>query len=105
MMARRKQKPEPRPRPFAVLPILGYSVECYWADLTDTDRDAAYDHSRRRIRICTSLHNPTDVTERLIHECIHAVDLHLNLELTEHQVKILGTGLTQMLDQYLKAVK
>ncbi len=92
-------------KPFAVLPILGYSVECYRADLTDTDRDAAYDHSRRRIRICTGLHNPTDIAERLIHECIHAVDLHLNTELTEHQVKLLGTGLAQMLDRYLKVVK
>lgn len=103
-MARKRK--QPAPKPFAVLPILGYKVACFWGDLSDTDRDAAYDPRCRRIRICTSLQNdPADVAERLVHECIHAVDTHMHLDLTEHQVKLLGAGLAQMLEQYLKPVR
>ena len=101
MMTKKKKQ-----EPFAVLPLLSYHVECYWADLTDTDRDADYSHPLRRIRICESLKgNPADVRERLLHECLHAVESHMHLDISHEHVKLLGAGLAQLLAQYIKPVR
>lgn len=85
--------------------ILGYTFDIIYTDDNNLIQDilkvrsetiyvGAVDGPARKIYINTEANKHEDETlETILHECIHAIDHFMGIDLSEEQVKRLGVGI------------
>lgn len=100
-----------------IINILGYDFDIIYTEDNELIQDVlgvreeqlyagCVDGGARKIYINTLANKHDDETlETIIHECIHAIDHFMGIELSEEQVKRLGVGLTTVYKDLFKKVK
>ena len=77
--------------------VLGKTYRILFVDLVDDDGSSgSHSFASLEVRLDKNLHAEVQA-ETLLHELIHAVEEHMDLELTEKQVHGLSVGLFQVL--------